>query len=149
MADKWEWVALPPRRPVRCDDPTTLGRVIGIVKQETISYRGPVGPDTRLADIENADSMSVPSIIVEIEKQFETRIPDEVAETMRTIQDMVDYLGANPKRFLLRPAEPPAEGIVLLRPAAGDDGTLLRASTEAAGGCMDGHGGPSHHGSRP
>lgn len=51
-----------------------------------------VNSDTTLDDL-GADSLDAVELIMAIEEEFVTEIPDEVAERMRTVHDIVVYLG--------------------------------------------------------
>jgi len=46
------------------------------------------------------DSLDTVEAIVEIERQFEIEIPDEVADNMKTVGDVVDYVHAKPNAKL-------------------------------------------------
>ena len=39
-----------------------------------------------------ADSLDTVELVMMIEEEFECEIPDEVAENLHTVQDMLDYL---------------------------------------------------------
>jgi len=39
-----------------------------------------------------ADSLDTVELVMMIEEEFEGEIPDEVAENLHTVQDMLDYL---------------------------------------------------------
>ncbi len=45
--------------------------------------------DLRMDDL---DSMSTVEFVIEIEKEFEIKIPDSAAEKMLTFQSVVDYV---------------------------------------------------------
>ena len=54
-----------------------------------------------MADIKNnmsfiddlgADSLDTVEIVMAVEEEFDTEVPDEVAEKLVTVQDMLDYL---------------------------------------------------------
>ena len=48
-----------------------------------------------LRDKLGADSLDAVEVIVELEDKFSVEIPDDVAEKMRTVQDIVSYLEAH------------------------------------------------------
>ena len=48
-----------------------------------------------LRDNLGADSLDAVEVIVELEDKFSVEIPDDVAEKMRTVQDIVSYLEAH------------------------------------------------------
>ena len=45
----------------------------------------------------NADSLDVVEFIMSLEEKFEIKIPDEVTEKIKTVEDVVDYI-ANYKK---------------------------------------------------
>ena len=42
-----------------------------------------------------ADSLDTVELVMALEEEFETAIPDEKAETITTVQQAVDYINAN------------------------------------------------------
>jgi len=42
-----------------------------------------------------ADSLDTVELVMALEEEFETEIPDEKAETITTVQQAVDYINAN------------------------------------------------------
>jgi acyl carrier protein len=63
--------------------------------------------DVKEADIKNessftedlgADSLAVVELVMALEEEFETEIPDEDAEKITTVQQAVDYIGAHLKQ---------------------------------------------------
>ena len=51
-----------------------------------------IKPDTRFKEDLNIDSLDALELIMELESTFGFEIPDEDAEKLFTIQDIVDYL---------------------------------------------------------
>ncbi|MDR2710535.1 MAG: acyl carrier protein [Burkholderiales bacterium] len=63
--------------------------------------------DVKEADIKNessftedlgADSLAVVELVMALEEEFETEIPDEDAEKITTVQQAVDYINAHMKQ---------------------------------------------------
>ncbi|MCL2871847.1 MAG: acyl carrier protein [Betaproteobacteria bacterium] len=63
--------------------------------------------DVKEADIKNessftedlgADSLAVVELVMALEEEFETEIPDEDAEKITTVQQAVDYISAHLKQ---------------------------------------------------
>ncbi len=48
-----------------------------------------------VADL-GVDSLSMMTIIVNAEERFAVRIPDDVARSMQTVRDVVDYIATQP-----------------------------------------------------
>jgi acyl carrier protein len=73
---------------------------IAIKLREILAHHIPIDlsqiqPNDRLVDdlrMDALDSMSTVEYILEIEKEFAIKIPDSVAEKMRTFKDIVDYV---------------------------------------------------------
>ena len=53
---------------------------------EKISY------DTHLADDLNADSIDAAEIIITIESEFDIEIPDDIAEKIKKVSEIMEYL---------------------------------------------------------
>ena len=69
------------------------------VKEILVDSLGCSAEDVTLeADLKDdlgADSLDAVEVIVELEDKFSVEIPDDVAEKMRTVQDIVSYLEAH------------------------------------------------------
>ena len=52
---------------------------------------------SNLADDLGADSLDTVELVIELEEEFACEIPDEVAENIKTIQDIINYLKENVK----------------------------------------------------
>jgi acyl carrier protein len=44
-----------------------------------------------------ADSLDTVELVMALEEEFETEIPDEAAEKITTVQQAIDYINANAK----------------------------------------------------
>ncbi len=44
-----------------------------------------------------ADSLDIVELVMKMEEEFEIEIPDEEAEKIKTVQNVVDYIQANKK----------------------------------------------------
>ena len=56
---------------------------------------GAVIDDAALVDDLGADSLDLVELIMSMEEEFDVEIPDEKAETMRTVGDAIAYIKAN------------------------------------------------------
>ena len=52
-------------------------------------------PDASFIDDLGADSLDIVELVMLMEKEFDTEIPDEDAEKIATVQDAVDYISNN------------------------------------------------------
>lgn len=51
-----------------------------------------VTPETSFIDDLGADSLDIVELIMALEEEFDTEIPDEDAEKIKTVQDALDYI---------------------------------------------------------
>ena len=56
-----------------------------------------VTPDASFVDDLGADSLDTVELVMALEEEFETEIPDEEAEKITTVQQAVDYIKAHAK----------------------------------------------------
>lgn len=57
-----------------------------------------IKPDSDFTKDLNADSLDVVEFIMALEEKFDIKIPDEAAEKIKTVQNVVDYVSENIKR---------------------------------------------------
>ena len=51
-----------------------------------------ITPDASFIDDLGADSLDTVELVMAFEEEFDVEIPDEDAEKIRTVQDVIDYL---------------------------------------------------------
>lgn len=61
------------------------------VKQEEVT------PNASFVDDLGADSLDTVELVMALEEEFETEIPDEEAEKITTVQQAIDYIKAHQK----------------------------------------------------
>jgi acyl carrier protein len=97
------------------DDPL-IDRVLGILAEQLGIDRADIHVDTSLLNDLNIDSLDVVELIMEFEDAFEISIPDEDAEGLKTVADLITYLRRRlddegdagvPARLNPRPPESP------------------------------------------
>ena len=54
-----------------------------------------VSPESAFVDDLGADSLDIVELVMALEEEFGTSIPDEEAENIRTVGNAVDYIAAN------------------------------------------------------
>lgn len=59
------------------------------VKEEDVKL------ESSFVDDLGADSLDTVELVMALEEEFETEIPDEDAEKIATVQDVLDYINAN------------------------------------------------------
>lgn len=56
-----------------------------------------VKPEASFIDDLGADSLDIVELVMAMEESFEIEIPDEDAEKLKTVQDVIDYLSSKGK----------------------------------------------------
>ena len=72
-------------------------KVYAIISEHFDIDRAELKPSTQLVADIHADSLDLVELIIAFEDAFDLSIPDEVALTVKTIDDIVKYLGASGK----------------------------------------------------
>ena len=72
-------------------------RVKEIIAKELEVSIDQVSPDAKLIEDLGADSLDTVELVMALEEEFETEIPDEEAEKITTVQQAVDYIKAHGK----------------------------------------------------
>ncbi len=71
------------------------------VKKIVIDHLGvdesKVTPESKFIDDLGADSLDTVELVMAFEEEFGVEIPDDVAETIFTVQNAIDYLEKNKK----------------------------------------------------
>ncbi|WP_221795063.1 acyl carrier protein [Oceanobacter mangrovi] len=70
-------------------------RVKKIVCEQLGVKEDEVKPASSFVDDLGADSLDTVELVMALEEEFETEIPDEDAEKLTTVQEAIDYIVAN------------------------------------------------------
>ena len=70
-------------------------RVKKIVAEQLGVKLEEVNNDASFADDLGADSLDTVELVMALEEEFETEIPDEEAEKITKVQEAIDYVNAN------------------------------------------------------
>lgn len=70
-------------------------RVRKIVVEQLGAKEEDVTPEASFVDDLGADSLDTVELVMALEEEFETEIPDEDAEKISTVQQAVDYINAH------------------------------------------------------
>lgn len=70
-------------------------RVIKIVCEQLNVKEEDVKPAASFIDDLGADSLDTVELVMALEEEFETEIPDEDAEKLTSVQEAIDYIVAN------------------------------------------------------
>ena len=74
---------------------TIIERVIKITIEQLGVSEAEVKIDSSFVDDLGADSLDTVELVMALEEEFDTEIPDEEAEKITTVQAAVDYVTAN------------------------------------------------------
>ena len=67
-------------------------KVIEIVANQMGADKGQITRNTSFVEDLNADSLDTVELVMEFEDEFETSIPDEQAEKIKTVGQAIDYI---------------------------------------------------------
>jgi len=67
-------------------------KIIDIIANQLGVEKDVVAPGANIVDDLGADSLDVVELVMALEEAFDTEIPDEDAEKIRTVQDVFDYM---------------------------------------------------------
>ena len=70
-------------------------KVKGIIVEQLGVDEEEVTPDASFVDDLGADSLDTVELVMALEEEFETEIPDEEAEKITTVKEAIDYIEAH------------------------------------------------------
>ena len=73
-------------------------RIKAIIADQLGVSEEEVKPEARFIEDLGADSLDIVELIMAMEEEFETEIPDEDAEKITTVQQAIDYVSAHSKK---------------------------------------------------
>ena len=74
---------------------STYEKVKAIVVDQLQQDADNVNPDSTFVDDLGADSLDIVELIMRFEDEFNIEIPDEKAEKIKTVNDVVKYIDGN------------------------------------------------------
>ncbi len=75
---------------------STQERVIKMVAEQLGVKEEDVKPDSSFVEDLGADSLDTVELIMALEEEFDTEIPDEEAEKLASVQDAISYIEKHP-----------------------------------------------------
>jgi acyl carrier protein len=72
-------------------------RVTKIVAEQLGVAEGEISASSSFVDDLGADSLDTVELVMALEEEFDTEIPDEEAEKITTVQQAIDYVNAHSK----------------------------------------------------
>ena len=79
------------------DDKQIAEKVKEIIVEQLGVDEGEVTPSASFIDDLGADSLDNVELVMAFEEKFDVEIPDEDAEKIRTVQDVIDYISKHAK----------------------------------------------------
>lgn len=70
-------------------------QVRGIIAEQLGAKADEIKDDASFVDDLGADSLDTVELVMALEEEFETEIPDEDAEKITTVQEAIDYVKAS------------------------------------------------------
>lgn len=67
-------------------------KVIEVISNQLSLREEDIKADSRFVDDLGADSLDIVELIMELEEEFDVEIPDEDAEKMLKVKDVIDYI---------------------------------------------------------
>jgi acyl carrier protein len=74
------------------DEKEIEDKVVAIVAEQMGVDKGELSRDTHFVNDLNADSLDTVELVMEFEDEFETSIPDEQAEKIQTVGQVIDFI---------------------------------------------------------
>ena len=74
---------------------TTVERVTKLVCEQLGVEEDEVKPEASFVEELGADSLYTVELVMALEEEFETEIPDEEAEKITTVKEAIDYINAH------------------------------------------------------
>jgi len=74
---------------------TIVERVTKLVCEQLGVKEDEVSPEAAFVEDLGADSLDTVELVMALEEEFETEIPDEEAEKITTVKEAVDYIEAH------------------------------------------------------
>ena len=75
---------------------TIVERVTKLVCEQLGVKEEEVTPEASFVEDLGADSLDTVELVMALEEEFETEIPDEEAEKITTVKEAIDYIEAHP-----------------------------------------------------
>lgn len=69
-------------------------KVIQLVSEQLSADKSEITRNTSFTNDLNADSLDTVELVMELEDQFDMTIPDEEAEKLKTVGEVIDYIMA-------------------------------------------------------
>ncbi len=72
-------------------------KVKSIIAEQLGVGEDEVKPESSFIDDLGADSLDIVELVMAMEEEFDVEIPDEQAESIKTVKDAIDYINSHKK----------------------------------------------------
>ena len=72
-------------------------KVRSIIAEQLGVGEDEIKPESSFIDDLGADSLDIVELVMAMEEEFDVEIPDEQAESIKTVKDAVDYINSHKK----------------------------------------------------
>ena len=72
-------------------------KVKSIIAEQLGVAEDEIKPESSFIDDLGADSLDIVELVMAMEEEFDVEIPDEQAESIKTVKDAVDYINSHKK----------------------------------------------------
>jgi len=72
-------------------------KVKSIIAEQLGVGEDEIKPESSFVDDLGADSLDIVELVMAMEEEFDVEIPDEQAESIKTVKDAVDYINSHKK----------------------------------------------------
>jgi len=72
-------------------------KVKSIIAEQLGVGEDEIKPESSFIDDLGADSLDIVELVMAMEEEFDVEIPDEQAESIKTVKDAVDYINSHKK----------------------------------------------------
>jgi len=76
---------------------TVETKVKSIIAEQLGVGEDEIKPESSFIDDLGADSLDIVELVMAMEEEFDVEIPDEQAESIKTVKDAVDYINSHKK----------------------------------------------------
>jgi acyl carrier protein len=76
---------------------TVETKVKSIIAEQLGVGEDEIKPESSFIDDLGADSLDIVELVMAMEEEFDVEIPDEQAESIKTVKDAVDYINTHKK----------------------------------------------------
>ena len=72
-----------------------INEIIGLIAEQLAMDAEGIKPESEIIADLKADSLAIVEMLMEIEEKYGVNVPDEDVPTLKTVQDIADYVEKN------------------------------------------------------